>query len=1670
MPSSPIAAPPPFASTVTPGIVSITAQSFAGDKTFTGSTLLTGGANIKTSYAALGLISTAADGYQFISFIDDYLSAGTGLANIGTPAGNTARRGSLFIDYKESEGATAGFNIRDSIGPGTTVFRIRNKHVGVGNFFDLDPGAFLSVKGDGTAPVAKLWNTDAGQATQIRFADSAGTEKVGLGYGNGSAGAPYAGNLFIAPGLNVDTIYATGPGMGSNKPSVRFKYNGDVEFDEADHVLYVDATNNRVGIGTATPGSSLTVTGAIESTSGGFKFPDTSTQLVASPWQSNPGASTWYFDTSVSNWTINMGTGSSSLRSEAVGINKSWSAGGPVLLVRRGTVDQPTGLGSGKPYLAIGGDEGAGAGGYYTIGFGWARTEVHGVEIGAVSTDWSGATKSDFIIATRDVTTNSAPTERLRVMSNGRVLIGTSTDDGVNALQVTGSGVFSSDLQVGSGIIKGPAGITRLSFLANDATVLTSTLPAGFTTTTSAFKLNTSNTLASGDTLLQVTNNGTNALRVFGNSSVVAEGTILSTAGIFAANATTPVALRGKITSGSGNTAIKFYNVNGVSGSDKITAWYSDAAGTTEVLSISAIGTLNVGGGSTAVFLSSIPASSGNAFSFNTTNTLAASDKIFQVFNNSAGQFYVQGNGLVVTAGAVQSNTGVFQSGNASSAAALKGNQTSGGGAVAVKLYNANGAAGGDKITAWYNDSGATSMVAYITGAGSAVFNGTLTVGSGITASSNIITLADPGVGQISGFKMARNSDNAGIYVTEYATDQTIYETWMEDNPDAASDIFTWRFRSFEGINAVWQPLSFANGIGKIMGSTLQVYPAITQMQSSKYWTVGDPTQTDARQWIQTANDLTKLKLSGTGTCTITALDVSACTEVNGTRIWIKLTSATTFDWGRNNNPSTGTTVETGKTVSVTGTTLSNGVVVTFSDTTGGVAGDTFQFRYYTAPVNTLNSTTFNGTLLGGTGNPDIGSTSSRFSYFFGLGVRDASNNIRVSWGGSTTNIYTAAIADGSTAIAHSFRNTVSLSNATAKLGAWYSDNGTTERFSIMAGGGIVPGSSDGTANIGLVGNRWQDIYLFNGIRDGSSITRFQIGSGSQPNQYRGAAADSSTAIAHKMANNPALVTAGAKIVSFYNDNVVTERAQIDYLGRYNGSVFAYGLKTIQMATPSGVGTSTSTTGGTLAAGTYYYRISAVENTGLETAASTEVSQVTTGTTSTVTITWGNVFGASSYKIYGRTTGAEQLIATVTGVNLTYTDDGSVTPSGALPTGNLTGSVLPSTDSTALLGARTVRWGTAYIVNFNDNSSPSVSRIALGGTTNVFRSAAADGSTAYGHKLQCSTTLSNAGAKIAGYFNDDGTTEQFYVLANGGVGIGVAQTVFPVISGSATNALITTNAADTSGQKGLVINNSTSIVTNTSNFMFELQNGGTAKARFNYNGALFLGGNLRQITAGASLAIQGQITAGSGNPSVKVGNGNTLSGADLIMALYNDANLSVKVAHVDLNGAFVSNANQTTSPAAGTGITTNYNGKLSGGTYSVTIDKAAFTAAALTQDIVLGQIPAKAMICGIYCDTTQAFAGTAGTLQISIGKTTGGAEFVLAHDVKTAAVTKGLADGDLGTSINRANAVQGGHTPSWSAATNVSLRLASSSGNLGNGTVTNLSAGSVTIYYTLDVL
>ncbi|HEY3630411.1 MAG TPA: hypothetical protein VGL21_05900, partial [Jatrophihabitantaceae bacterium] len=106
------------------------------------------------------------------------------------------------------------------------------------------------------------------------------------------------------------------------------------------------------------------------------------------------------------------------------------------------------------------------------------------------------------------------------------------------------------------------------------------------------------------------------------------------------------------------------------------------------------------------------------------------------------------------------------------------------------------------------------------------------------------------------------------------------------------------------------------------------------------------------------------------------------------------------------------------------------------------------------------------------------------------------------------------------------------------------------------------------------------------------------------------------------------------------------------------------------------VSSSTATTGGSLVAATYGYKVTALSSYG-ETAASAEKTQVVpSGTsTNTVTLTWTAITGAVGYRIYGRTGGGPwQVINQVAqATSPTWTDTGAITPDPSM--------VAPSADT-----------------------------------------------------------------------------------------------------------------------------------------------------------------------------------------------------------------------------------------------------------------------------------------------------------------------------------------------------------------------------------------------------
>ncbi|WP_284762822.1 phage major capsid protein [Arthrobacter sp. efr-133-R2A-63] len=122
----------------------------------------------------------------------------------------------------------------------------------------------------------------------------------------------------------------------------------------------------------------------------------------------------------------------------------------------------------------------------------------------------------------------------------------------------------------------------------------------------------------------------------------------------------------------------------------------------------------------------------------------------------------------------------------------------------------------------------------------------------------------------------------------------------------------------------------------------------------------------------------------------------------------------------------------------------------------------------------------------------------------------------------------------------------------------------------------------------------------------------------------------------------------------------------VEYIQHTSTSIASNAFAAPVLSSPT-----TATTGGFLLAGTYKYVATYTSATG-ETVASNEVSQVTTGSTSTASFTIGAApSGATGTKIYrtavNGATGTETLLATLTSTPTSYTDTGATAPGTAVP-------------------------------------------------------------------------------------------------------------------------------------------------------------------------------------------------------------------------------------------------------------------------------------------------------------------------------------------------------------------------------------------------------------------
>ena len=252
-------------------------------------------------------------------------------------------------------------------------------------------------------------------------------------------------------------------------------------------------------------------------------------------------------------------------------------------------------------------------------------------------------------------------------------------------------------------------------------------------------------------------------------------------------------------------------------------------------------------------------------------------------------------------------------------------------------------------------------------------------------------------------------------------------------------------------------------------------------------------------------------------------------------------------------------------------------------------------------------------------------------------------NKTVASWLG-----YTPANASGTTNYISKFTGSTTLGNSqvfdngtnvgigTATPGYKLEVDGTTKITGDLTTSNIYPVS--GNPSIGTAGSSFGTAFMFN-LRSSIDLT---LGSGFSGSGDKGLTMFAST-----------------RNIVIQNGGTFTDNGyRLDVNGNTKLRNATYFGVISQPAAPTLVTNSTS--GGTLAADTYTYRISAIDSNNAETTPSNTLVVTTTGSTSSVSMSWPLVQAAYSYRIYRTNSGGTTVYYTNSGTNsVTFTDTGA---------------------------------------------------------------------------------------------------------------------------------------------------------------------------------------------------------------------------------------------------------------------------------------------------------------------------------------------------------------------------------------------------------------------------
>lgn len=477
-------------------------------------------------------------------------SGGGGACGVGTLNGGAGGAGIVIVRYlipaiaNQSNavivngtatigGSTGASSTLDVRGSGTTTgktFQTSNLE-GTPLVTMLDSG---NVGVNSTSPSARLdlvGITTTSASSTLLVKNSAGSPSLDI-HGDGNVGigtttVPYKFHVHCAntaTGICVDVADSTGAdkvvildngnvGIGSTSPQTKLDVDG---------AIY---SHGNIGIGTASPQNKLTVQDATAEQAlfygwfngnAGVSYGQIKLGNYSDWGQGKIGFDGWNSDMYIENTRASNAaditfrvhsTGASSydllqvsgMGSIKVGKGSSVYAGvlyPPEMYITKNSA--PTTLAAASSYLHLGGGE-YGANSYRLIGFGFmvdTRT-YYPAYMGYQEISTAGNTLGDLVFGTRNVTTDTAPSERMRIASDGNVGIGTTVPreklDVLGSMVLTGGAIgmnnvkaaaINGGMAIGGGASAG--GVYSMAIGENTNAAATYSLAVGYSATVGA--------------------------------------------------------------------------------------------------------------------------------------------------------------------------------------------------------------------------------------------------------------------------------------------------------------------------------------------------------------------------------------------------------------------------------------------------------------------------------------------------------------------------------------------------------------------------------------------------------------------------------------------------------------------------------------------------------------------------------------------------------------------------------------------------------------------------------------------------------------------------------------------------------------------------------------------------------------------------------------------------------------------------------------------------------------------------------------------------------------------------------------------------------------------------------------------------------------------------------